>query len=116
MQWNFFEQCRHLLRVGFNIRINRRMNRSRRDIVDRDIEGGQFQADGAGHHAYSPFGATVRSIFGHRDVFVNRRNVDDTPGRFAFDHLAGSRLRAEKGAFQVNSDHTIELLFSVIQE
>src|SRR5579859_3831116 len=92
------------------------MNGTWSDVVDGDIVGSQLLADGAGHHTQASFGAAVRRVIGHGQVFVDRRDIDDTSSGLALDHLASCGLRAEKGSLQVNIEDTIPVLFGDIQK
>ena len=110
------KQGRHLLRVCLHIRINRRMNRARSDVIDGNIVGSQFQADRACQHAQAAFGAAVGHVLWHGDIFMHRRNVDNASGSLLRNHCARGSLGAEKGSLQVNAQHAIELLFGHIQK
>src|SRR5579884_1529421 len=116
MQRNLFEQRGHLFGVSLNIGIDRGVNRTRRDIVDGDVIGSEFQRDGAHQHTYTALRAAVRRVFGHGEVFMHRRNVDDAALNFALNHLASGSLRAEKDAFKVNAQHAVELLLGHLHE
>src|SRR5438270_1667382 len=116
MQWDFSEQCSHFFWVCLNVSINGCMDRSWPNVVDGDIVGGEFQADGAHQHAHAAFGTTIGHVLRHGQVLVDGGDVDDASRDFAFDHLAGGGLSAEKGTFQVDADDTIKHLLGDIDE
>src|SRR2546421_10596541 len=92
------------------------MDRSRPDVVDGDIVGGQFQADGAHQHAHATFGTAIRYVLRHGQILVDRGDVDDASRDVAFDHLTGGGLGAEEGPLQVNAHDTIKLLLRDIHK
>src|SRR5579859_417524 len=92
------------------------MNGAGGDVIDGDVMRREFQADGACQHAYAAFGAAVGYILWHSQVFVNRRDVDDTSGCCTFDHCTRGSLSAEKSALQIDTKHFIELIFRDIEE
>ncbi|MHC2413494.1 hypothetical protein ACVJGC_006085 [Bradyrhizobium diazoefficiens] len=51
-----------------------------------------------------------------RQQRVHRGHVDDDPAAALRDHLPGSRLHAEEGAFQIDADDFVEFLFGDLED
>ena len=75
----------------------------------------QLDAGGAGQHAHAAFRTAIGGIARHGPILVDRRDIDDAPTIPLLDHLLGSQLRSEKGAFQIYRHNFVILLLGRIE-
>ena len=77
---------------------------------------GELDRDRPGKHPQPSLAGAVGRVAGHRQVLVNRGDVEDAPPSSLKDHLAGGGLADEKRTDEVDGEDLLKLVDRIVDE
>ena len=102
--------------VGEQRCVDRCVDCSGSNVVDRDAEWPQLDAEVAHQHAHRAFAGAVGGEVREDHVFVDRGDVDDAAGLFGVAELAYEGLREEERAFEIDVHDKVVVGFGDVPE